>query len=127
MIGNTIEYLQANNLILKNMEMIEGKSIFDELKPVQPSDIVNLSLDLLRIFLQIHCDEDSDESKSKKRTIQDISESANSFVKFADISIDYQRSFNKDLMDMLQAFGTVRDKDDFITRILVHGTSLGHW
>ena len=126
MIGNTIEYLQANNLILKNMEMIEGKSIFDELKPVQASDIVNLSLDLLRIFLQIHCDEDSDESKSRQRTIQDISESSNSFVKFADISIDCQRSFNKDLIEMLQAFGTVRDKEDFITRILVHGTSLGH-
>lgn len=126
MIGNTPEYFQADNLILKNKEMINGKSIFNDMKPIQESDIVNLALDILRIFLEIHCDEGTEESKSKQRLICDIAESSNSFVSFADISIDCQRSNNKDLKDMLSAFGTVKDKDDFITRILVYGTSLHH-
>ena len=68
MIGNTAEYLQANNLILQIMEMIQGKSIFDELKPCEPSDIVNLSLDILKSLMEIHCLEDSEESQSKMRT-----------------------------------------------------------
>ena len=121
MIGNTIEYLQANNQILHIMEMIEGKSIFDELKPIQASDIVNLSLDILRILMEIHCDENAKESQSKMRTVQDISESANSFVKFADISIDCQRSHNKDLRDVLLALGTAKDIEELITKILVNG------
>ena len=121
MIGNTVEYLQANNQILHIMEMIEGKSIFDELKPIQASDIVNLSLDILRILMEIHCDENAKESQSKMRTVQDISESANSFVKFADISIDCQRSHNKDLRDVLLALGTAKDIEELITKILVNG------
>ena len=121
MIGNTIEYLQANNLILQIMQMIQGKSIFDDLKPLEASDIVNLSLDLLRILMEIHCDEDSAESQSKMRTVQDISESANSFVKFADVSIDCQRSNNKDLADVLLALGTAKDIEELINKILVYG------
>lgn len=121
MIGNTVEYLQANNQILRIMEMIEGKSIFDELKPLEASDIVNLSLDILRILMEIHCDDNSEESQSKMRTVQDISESANSFVKFADISIDCQRSHNKDLRDVLLALGTAKDIDELISKILIYG------
>lgn len=121
MIGNTVEYLQANNLILQIMKMIEGKSIFDELKPLEPSDVVNLSLDILRILIQIHCDEDSEESHDRMRTIQDISESSNSFVKFADISIDCQKSFNNDLKDVLLALGNAKDTEELITKILIHG------
>ena len=122
MIGNTVEYLQANNQILQIMEMIKGKSIFDELKPLEASDIVNLSLDILRILMEIHCDENAEESQSKMRTMMDISESANSFVRFADISIDCQRSNNKDLADVLLALGTAKDIDGLITKILVHGS-----
>ena len=121
MIGNTVEYLQANNLILQNMEMIKGKSIFDDLKPLQASDIVNLSLDILRILLQIHCEESPEESDSKRQLIQDISESANSFVKFADISIDCQRSHDEDLKNVLLALGTAKDIDELISKILIYG------
>ena len=103
------------------MQMIQGKSIFDDLKPLEASDIVNLSLDLLRILMEIHCDEDSAESQSKMRTVQDISESANSFVKFADVSIDCQRSNNKDLADVLLALGTAKDIEELINKILVYG------
>lgn len=121
MIGNTAEYLQANNLILQIMEMIQGKSIFDELKPCEPSDIVNLSLDILKSLMEIHCLEDSEESKSKMRIMSEISESSNCFVNFADISIDCQRSNNKDLKDVLLALGTANDIDDLISKILIHG------
>ena len=121
MIGNTVEYLQANNLILKIMEMIQGKSIFDELKPLQASDIVNLSLDILRILLEIHVDDDSEECHDKVRFMRDISESANSFVRFADISIDCQRSNNEDLKKVIHALGEADDIDDLITKILVYG------
>ena len=121
MIGNTVEYLQANNLILQIMDMIKGKSIFDELKPCEPSDVVNLSLDILKSLMEIHCIEESEESQSKKKIMMDISESSNSFVKFADISIDCQRSNNKDLKDVLLALGTAKDIDELITKILVYG------
>lgn len=121
MIGNTVEYLQANNQILRIMKMIEGKSLFDELKPVQASDIVNLSLDILRILMEIHCEDNAEESQSKMRTVQDISESANSFVRFADNSIDCQRSHNNDLKDVLLAIGTAKDIDELISKILIYG------
>ena len=121
MIGNTVEYLQADNLILQIMDMIKGKSIFDELKPCEPSDIVNLSLDILKSLMEIHCIEESEESQSKMRTMMDISESGNSFVRFAEISIDCQRSRNEDLKNVLMALGTAKDIDDLINKILVYG------
>lgn len=122
MIGNTVEYLQANNQILRIMEMIEGKSIFDELKPLEASDIVNLSLDILRILMEIHCDENAEESQSKMRTMMDISESSNSFVRFAENSISCQKSQNEDLKNVLLALGSAKDIDDLINKILVYGS-----
>lgn len=122
MIGNTPEYFQADNLILSINDMINGSSLFDDMKPIRESDIVNLSLDILRILVQIHLEEDREEIENKRKTIQDISESVNSFVKFADISIDCQRSHNKDLNDVLLAIGTAKDIDALITKILVYGS-----
>lgn len=124
MIANSLEYLQANNQTLQIMNKIEGNKIFNDLKPIAPSDIVNLSLDILRILIQIHCDDDSDESRNNQRLIQDISESSNSFVRFADISIDVNQSNNQELKDVLSAIGTVEDKGDFISRILAYGENL---
>ena len=117
MIGNTIEYLQANNLILKIMEMIKGNPIFNDLKPLEPSDIVNLSLDILRILVQIH-DDSSDDQQRDIRIMEEIAESSNNFVRFADISIDCQRSLNRDLMDYLLALGDAEDKHELLNRIL---------
>ena len=122
MIGNTPEYFQANNLILYIMDIIKGNSLFDELRPIEPSDIVNLALDILRIMIQIHNEEDQAESQSKMRTIQDICESSNSFVRFADISIDCQRSNNDDLKNVLLSLGTAKDMEELITKILVYGS-----
>lgn len=124
MIANSLEYLQANNQTLQIMKKIEGNKIFNDLKPIAPSDIVNLSLDILRILIQIHCDDDSDESRNNQRLIQDISESSNSFVRFADISIDVNQSNNQELKDVLSAIWTVEDKGDFISRILTYGENL---
>ncbi len=59
-----------------------------------------------------------------QRLIQDISESSNSFVRFADISIDVGQSNNQELEDVLSAIGTVEDKGDFISRILTYGEHL---
>lgn len=118
MIGNTIEYLQANNLIIKNMGMIQNNPIFDDLKPIQPSDIVNLSLDLLRILIQIH-DDSTDDKQRDIDLMEDITESSNSFIRFADISIACQRYNNKDLMDYLSALGDVKDKDALLSKILL--------
>ena len=124
MIANSLEYLQANNQTLQIMKMIEGNKIFNDLKPITPSDIVNLSLDILRILIQIHCAADQEECMDNQRLIQDISESSNSFVRFADISIDVGQSNNQELEDVLSAIGTVEDKGDFISRILTYGEHL---
>ena len=122
MIGNTPEYFQANNLIFYIMDMIKGDSIFDELsKRIEPSDIVNLALDLLRLMIQIHVEEDKAEARGKIRTIEDICESSNSFVNFAEISIDCQRSFNDDCIKVFSALNKAEDIDEIITKILVHG------
>ena len=121
MIGNTPEYFQANNLIIQIMEVIKGNSLFDELRYADASDIVNLALDILRIIIQIHNEEDRDEARSKKGTIHDISESANSFVRFADISIDCQRSLNEDSIKVLSAFNQAEDIEELINKILIHG------
>lgn len=123
MIGNTLEYLQANNQTFQIMKMIEGNPIFNDLKPITPSQIVNLSLDILRILIQIH-DESGEDVRSNQRLIEDISESSNSFVRFADISIDVHKSNNDNLIQLLEVFAKVDDKDDFISRMLIYGTNL---
>ena len=123
MIGNTLEYLQANNQTFQIMKMIEGNPIFNDLKPITPSQIVNLSLDILRIIVQIH-DESGEDVRSNQRLIEDISESSNSFVRFADISIDVHKSNNDNLIQLLEVFAKVDDKDDFISRMLIYGTNL---
>ena len=123
MIGNTLEYLQANNQTFQIMKMIEGNPIFNDLKPITPSQIVNLSLDILRIIVQIH-DESGEDVRSNQRLIEDISESSNSFVRFADISIDVHKSNNDNLIQLLEVFAKVDDKDDFISRMLIYGTDL---
>ena len=122
MIGNTVEYLQANNLILQIMDMIEGNRIFNEIKPIQPSDIVNLSLYLLKILIEIHVEEGSEKSQSQKRIIEDITESIHSFNEFSDDSINSQTKQNKDLMDVLLAFGTAKDKEGLIIKLLHLGS-----
>lgn len=121
MIGNTPEYFRANNLIMQIMEIINSSNLFDDLKPLQASDIVNLSLDILRIIIQIHTDSDRDECQSKINLIEDISESPNDFVRFANISIDCQRSNNEDLKNVLHALGTADDIEELITKILIYG------
>ena len=122
MIGNTSEYFQANNLIFYIMDMIKGDSIFDDLsKRIEPSDIVNLALDILRLMIQIHVEEDKAEARGKVRTIEDICESSKSFVNFADISIDCQRSNNDDCIKVFSALNKAEDIDDIITKILVYG------
>ena len=123
MIGNTLEYLQANNQTFHIMKMIEGNPIFNDLKPITPSEVVNLSLDILRIIVQIH-DESGEDVRSNQRLIEDISESSNSFVRFADISIDVHKSNNDNLIQLLEVFAKVDDKDDFISRMLIYGTNL---
>lgn len=120
MIGNTIEYLQANNLIYKIMEMIQNNPVFDDLKPVQASDIVNLSLDILRILIQIH-DDSTDDKKRDIKLIEEISESSYSFVGFADISMTCQRYNNKDLTDFLSALGDIEDKTALLSEIRKEG------
>lgn len=120
MIGNTIEYLQANNLIYKIMEMIQNNPVFDDLKPVQASDIVNLSLDILRILIQIH-DDSTDDKKRDIKLMEEISESSYSFVGFADISMTCQRYNNKDLTDFLSALGDIEDKTALLSEIRKEG------
>ena len=122
MIGNTPEYFQANNLIFKIMDMMKGDSIFDEIsKRIEPSDIVNLALDILRIFMEIHTEDIRSEAMEKMRTLQDITESDNSFVRFADISIDCQRSNNADCIKVFSSLNKAEDLEELITKILIYG------
>lgn len=125
MIGNTLEYLQANNQTFQIMQMIRGNPIFNDLKPITPSEVVNLSLDILRILIQIH-DESGEDVRGNQRLIQDISESSNSFVRFADISIDVHNSNNEDLINLLEVLAKADDKEELISRMLIYGTDLYH-
>ena len=123
MIGNTLEYLQANNQTFQIIQMIEGNPIFDDIKPITPSEVVNLSLDILRILIQIH-GESGEDVMDNQRLIQDISESSNSFVRFADISIDVHNSNNEDLINILEVLAKADDKEELISRMLIYGTDL---
>ena len=123
MIGNTLEYLQANNQTFQIIQMIEGNPIFDDIKPITPSEVVNLSLDILRILIQIH-GESGEDVRDNQRLIQDISESSNSFVRFADISIDVHNSNNEDLINLLEVLAKADDKEELISRMLIYGTDL---
>ena len=124
MIGNTPEYFQANNLIFRIMDMINGCSLFDDLKPLQESDIVNLALDILKIIVSIHAFGNSKESHDNQGAIQDISESSNHFVNFADIVIECQRSKNEDLRKVFIALTDAKDVDALIDKILINGALL---
>ena len=83
MIGNSLEYLSANNKIIQIMKMIQGDSIFDELKPIQASGIVDLSLTFFKLFIQIPS-ESGEDKDDKIRLIQDMAESSNTFIRFAE-------------------------------------------
>lgn len=131
MIANTLEYLYANAQIMKIIDMIEKDCILDGLEPIKPSDVVNLSLDLLRIFIGIHHvpNEDyifSNEYKSLSNednqglidNIREMSESEMAFLKYADKTIDSQRKNNETLQDVLLAIETIDDKELLINKIL---------
>lgn len=109
MIGNCMEYLSANNKVIQIMRMIQGNPIFDDLKPIQSSDIVDLSLEVLRILIQIH-DESSEDKQRSIRMIQDIAESSNCFIRFAEESRRIQIADNIYFMEVLSAIGKVEDR-----------------
>ena len=99
------------------MEALKGNPILHELEPIVPSDIINLSLNLLRIFIQIH-DESAEDVNDKMRIIQDISESAKAFLDYSEDEIDFARHKNNRLCDVLLAIETIDDKDLLIKKIL---------
>ena len=117
MIENSLEYLYANAQVMQIMDSLKGNPILNDLEPIVPSDIVNLSLDLLRIFIQIH-DESSEDVNDKMRLLQDISESAKAFLDFSEDEIDFSRHKNNQLCDVLLAIETIDDKDLLIKKIL---------
>jgi len=117
MIGNSLEYLYGNAQVMEIMEALKGNPILHELEPIVPSDIINLSLNLLRIFIQIH-DESAEDVNDKMRIIQDISESAKAFLDYSEDEIDFARHKNNRLCDVLLAIETIDDKDLLIKKIL---------
>lgn len=117
MIANTLEYLYANTQIMEIIELIERDSLLDEIKPIKPSDIVNLGLALLRIFIDIHQDSTED-NQGMIDDINKLSESPLAFVRYANNTIDNQRSNNETLQDVLLAIETIDDKDLLINKIL---------
>lgn len=117
MIANTLEYLYANTQIMEIIELIERDSLLDEIKPIKPSDIVNLGLALLRIFIDIHQDSTED-NHAMIENIKKLSESPLAFVRYANNTIDNQRSNNETLQDVLLAIETIDDKDLLINKIL---------
>ena len=117
MIANTLEYLYANTQIMEIIELIERDSLLDEIKPIKPSDIVNLGLALLRIFIDIHQDSTED-NQGMIDDIKKLSESPLAFVRYANNTIDNQRSNNETLQDVLLAIETIDDKDLLINKIL---------
>ena len=121
MIANTLEYLYANAQILEINEMIDRDVLLDELTPINHSDIVNLGLDLLRIFIEIHHVNMDDVPEDKQKLIdkvKNISESPLAFLHYANNTINNQRSKNETLQDVLLAIETVDDKDLLINKIL---------
>ena len=117
MMGNSLEYLYANAQVMQIMDSLKGNPILNDLEPIVLSDVVNLSLNLLRIFIQIH-DESSEDVNGKMRILQDISESAKAFLDFSEDEIDFSRHKNNQLCDVLLAIETVDDKDLLINKIL---------
>lgn len=117
MMGNSLEYLYGNAQVMEIMEALKGNPILHELEPIVPSDIINLSLNLLRIFIQIH-DESAEDVNDKMRIIQDISESAKAFLDYSEDEIDFARHKNNRLCDVLLAIETIDDKDLLIKKIL---------
>lgn len=115
--GNSLEYLYGNAQVMEIMEALKGNPILHELEPIVPSDIINLSLNLLRIFIQIH-DESAEDVNDKMRIIQDISESAKAFLDYSEDEIDFARHKNNRLCDVLLAIETIDDKDLLIKKIL---------
>lgn len=126
MIAHTLEYLYANAQIKEIIDIIDRDCLLDEINPITPSDIVNLSINLLRIFIEIHhvpfdlndlaiSDKDKD---SLKKDIKNILESDIAFVKYANNAINSQRSKNETLQDVLLAMETIDDKDLLINKIL---------
>ena len=122
MIANTLEYLYANAQILEINEMIDRDVLLDELTPINHSDIVNLGLDLLRIFIKIHHVPLDNQGQSNNEDliekIKNISESPLAFLHYANNTINNQRSKNETLQDVLLAIETVDDKDLLINKIL---------
>lgn len=126
MIAHTLEYLYANAQIKEIIDIIDRDCLLDEINPITPSDIVNLSINLLRIFIEIHhvpfdlndlaiSDKDKD---SLKKDIKNILESDIAFVKYANNAINSQRSKNETLQDVLLAIETIDDKELLINKIL---------
>ena len=105
MMGNGIEYLPANRKVMQIMEMIQGNPIFDDLKPIDESEIVDLALDILSILIQIH--DGHPKKEGRVRLIQEIAESSNSFMICAE---DMRRVNNNDcrfIMDLLSEIDTL--------------------
>ncbi len=126
MIAHTLEYLYANAQIKEIIDIIDRDCLLDVINPITPSDIVNLSINLLRIFIEIHhapfdlndlaiSDKDKD---SLKKDIKNILESDIAFVRYANNAINSQRSKNETLQDVLLAMETIDDKDLLINKIL---------
>lgn len=122
MIANTLEYLYANAQILEIKEMIEKDCFLDELNPINHSDIVNLGLDLLRIFIEIHHVPLDNQGQSNNEdlieNIKNLSESPLAFLHYANDTIISQRTKNETLQDVLLAIETIDDKELLINKIL---------
>lgn len=116
MIGNTLEYLYANALIMEIMDMIEGDSNLHDLKPICPSDVVNLSLRILKIFMGLHAE--SLEDNQNEKTLNLMTEFSEYFINESNIMIFNSKSRNETLQDVLYAIETIDDKDLLINKIL---------
>ena len=117
MIGNCMEYLSANNKVIQISKMIYGNPVFDDLKPMQSSDIVDLALEVLRIIIQIH-DESGEDTRESIRFMQDISESLNCFIRFAEDEKRRQSIDNIYFMEVLSAIGEVKDRGALISDLI---------
>lgn len=117
MIGNTLEYLYANAQIMEIMDMIEGDSILDDLKPICPSDVVNLGLGILKIFIENHS-ESVEFNPHRINNLRRMVESEDSFITDSNTIIFNSKSRNETLQDVLYAIETIDDKDLLINKIL---------
>ena len=127
LLGNTPEYSQTNKLIIGLMEDIDKHPIFDNIAPMGASEIVNLSLEILRDFIIIHSHDGEDSNYIdgvRKRLIEMVNSSLD-FTLYSRAIIGLHDAYNEEINDILSLIELYRgNTNELIHKIIVENKRL---